>query len=274
MSLLDPFIDPVTSTLATVVATLHTAVTGLGPDPDSGAAWLLSIAGVVVLVRLLLLPLVVRGVRQAHASARARPHLQRLTEQYRDRRDPESIRAFLDERRRLGAEHGVSRLGCLPLLAQVPVWMALYHLLSTVAAGTPVGALTPALVASFGAATILGVPLAAHGYGGSGAHLAVVAGLAGTAALVSYLTQRHLVAANTVTDGMPEAMLTAQQLAPLLSAGGMLLAGGVVPVALLAYWVCSAVWSCGQAAVIQRWFPTPGTPADARRQARSAGAPD
>lgn len=260
-------LDPLSHALATVVATAHSTVTALGADPDGAATWLLSIAGVVVLVRLALLPLVVRGVRQAHAAARARPHLRRLGEEYRERiaaRDPDTMRAFLEERRRLGAEHGVSRLGCLPMLVQVPIWMALYHLLAHVAGGTAVGALTPALVASFGAATLFGVPLAAHGYAGGGVHLAVVAGLAGTAALVSLFTQRHLIAPNTVTEGMPEAMLSAQQLAPLLSAGGMLVAGGVVPVALLAYWVMSGLWTCGQAAVIWRWFPTPGSPAAQR----------
>ena len=263
-------LDPLSQALAGVVATAHATVTALGADPDGAATWLLSIAGVVVLVRLALLPLVVRGVRQAHAAARARPHLQRLSEEYRERiahRDPDTMRTFLEERRRLGEEHGVSRLGCLPALVQVPVWMALYHLLARVAGGTAVGALTPALVASFGAATVLGVPLAAHGYAGGGTHLAVVAGLAGTAALVSLFTQRHLVAPNTVTDGMPEAMVSAQRLAPLLSAGGMLMAGGVAPVALLAYWVMSGLWTCGQAAVIPRWFPTPGSPAAQRRGA-------
>lgn len=262
-------LDPLSHALAAVVAATHTTLGAIGADPHAGATWLLSIAGVVVLVRLALLPLVVRGVRQAHAAARARPHLQRLSEEFKDRRDPDAVRAFMEERRRLGAEHGVSRLGCLPTLAQIPIWMALYHLLAHVSAGTAVGALTPALVASFGAATVVGVPLAAHGYAGGGAHLAVVAGLAGTAALIGYLTQRHLMAPNTVTDGMPEAMISAQQLVPLLSAGGMLVAGGVVPVALLAYWVCSGMWTCAQAAVIRRWFPTPGSPA-ARRAQRSS----
>ncbi|MDQ6523871.1 membrane protein insertase YidC [Nocardioides sp. LHD-245] len=264
-------LDPLSHALATVVAGAHTLVTALGADPDGGGTWLLSIAGVVVIVRLALLPLVVRGVRQAHAGARARPHLKRLSEKYADRRDPESMRAFLEERRRLGAEHGVSRLGCLPTLAQIPVWMALYHLLRQVTAGTAVGALTPTLVASFGAATIAGVPLAAHGYVGGGAtHLAVVAGLAGTAAVVGFVTQRYLVAPTTVTADLPDAMVSAQQLAPLLSAGAMLVAGSAVPVALLAYWVCSSLWTCGQAAVIHRWFPTPGSPAAARAAARGA----
>jgi YidC/Oxa1 family membrane protein insertase len=51
---------------------------------------------------------------------------------------------------------------------------------------------------------------------------------------------------------------------PALSALGLIVAAGVVPVALLAYWVCNSVWTLAQAAVIWRWFPTPGSPA-ARR---------
>lgn len=264
-------LDPLSHALAAVVAGVHTTATTLGADPDAGGTWLLAIAGVVVLVRLALLPLVIRGVRQAHAAARARPHLKELSERYRERlaeREPAGMRAFMEERRELNAEHGLSPLGCLPMLLQIPVWMALYHLLRQVASGSAVGALTPALVASFGAATLFDVPLAAHGYGGSGSHLVVVAGLASTAALLSYVTQRWLVAPNMVTDGMPEAMLSAQRLMPLLSAGGMLLAGGAVPVALLVYWVCSAVWTCGQSAVIRQWFPTPGSPAAAAAAAR------
>ncbi|XBB66207.1 membrane protein insertase YidC [Nocardioides sp. WV_118_6] len=261
---------PLSPALASIVAGTHSLAAALGLDPAGGAAWLLSIAGVVVVVRLALLPLVVRGVRQAHAGARARPHLKELTDRYRGKTDPDSMRAFLAARREVNAEHGISRLGCLPLLLQIPVWMALYHLLSRVADGAAVGALTPALVASFGAATLAGVPLTAHGYlGGGAAHLAVVAALAGTAAALSFVTQRYLVAPTTLAADLPDAMARAQQLAPVLSAGGMLVAGGVVPVALLVYWVCNAVWTLGQSAVVLRWFPTPGSPA-ALARARAA----
>jgi YidC/Oxa1 family membrane protein insertase len=55
-----------------------------------------------------------------------------------------------------------------------------------------------------------------------------------------------------------------QHLLPLLSAAGLLVAGGFVPVALLVYWVCNALWTLAQSAVVTRWFPTPGSPAAAR----------
>lgn len=258
-------LDPLTHALAAVVAAAHTTLTHLGAAPTSSITWLVCLAAVVVVVRLALLPLVVHGVRTAHAGARARPQLQELAKQHRDHlKDPERMRAYLDERRRISAEHGVSRLGCLPLLVQLPVWFALYRVVSDVAAGVPVGAMSSGLVASLGAATLVGVPLADRGYlGGGPTHLLVVAGLAATAAALSFVTQKFLVAPNTVLTDAPEAMLKAQQWMPLLSAVGMVVAGGVVPVALLVYWVVNAMWTCGQSAVVWRWFPTPGSPAAA-----------
>jgi YidC/Oxa1 family membrane protein insertase len=262
-------LDPLSRALAHVIATAHEGLTVLGLDPSSGTVWVLTIAAVVLTVRLALLPLAVHGVRAAHASARARPQLKELAERFRNRKDPDSLRAFARERSSIAAEHRLSTWGCLPMLAQVPVWLALYHLLSDVAGGSPVGAVDAALVASLGAATVLGVPLAERGYLGSGAiHLAVVAALAASAALLSYVTQNYLVAPNTVLDDVPETMLRAHQLMPYLSAAGLLVAGGVVPVALLVYWVINSSWTLGQSAVIARWFPTPGSAAALRHAAR------
>jgi YidC/Oxa1 family membrane protein insertase len=259
-------LDPVSSLLAAVVAAAHHVLTSLGADPGSGTTWLLCIAAVVLVVRVSLLPVVVHGVRLARSSARARPQLRDLQARYRGRTDLGSLRRLREERRDIAAEHRMSRLGCFPMLLQLPVWMGLYHLVAEAAAGTSVGSMTPDLVASLGAATLLGVPLAARGYLGSGlTHLAVVAGLAVVAATLAFVTQRWLVARNTLTEDLPEAVASAQQLIPALSAVSLLVVGGFVPVALLVYWVCSSTWTLGQTAVVVRWFPTPGTPAAAGR---------
>jgi YidC/Oxa1 family membrane protein insertase len=260
-------LDPLSHALAGVVASAHSAVSSIGVAPGSATAWVLCIAAVVAVVRIALLPFAVHGVRLARASARARPQLRALTERYQGRKDADSLRAFAAERRRISAEHNIPRLGFLPLLVQAPMWMALYHLLTQAAAGTPVGATDTGLVASLGAATLLGVPLAQRGYLGVGwTHLVVVAGLAGTAALLSFLTQKYLVAPNTITADVPEAMARLQHLLPALSAVGMLIAGGFVPVAMIIYWVCNSLWTLGQSAVIWRWFPTPGSPAATRAE--------
>lgn len=259
-------LDPLSHALAALVTAAHTGLTSLGADPDSGTTWVLCLALVVLAVRLALLPLVVRGVRHAHASARARPQLRALQERYRHRTDLEGRQELAREARRLAAEHRVPRLGLLPALVQLPIWIALYRLVSDVAAGSTVGALSSALVASFGAATVLAVPLADRGYLGAGwPHLVAVAGLASVAAVLSFVTQRWLVAPNALGGDVPEAVVRAQQLMPAISAVGLLVAGGVVPVALLVYWVCNGTWTLGQSYVVWRWFPTPGSPAAARR---------
>jgi len=216
-------LDPISHVLAAVLAMAHTGLVSLGADPGSGTTWVLCVAVLVVVVRAALLPLVAHGVRRAHVAARARPQLSDL----------------------------------LPLI-QLPILLALYHLLSDVAAGVAVGAVTPHLVASLGAATLLGLPLAERGYLGAGwSHLAVVGGLAVVAALLSYATQRFLLAPSAVLGDVPDAIARIHQLLPALSAAGLLVAGGAVPVALLVYWVCSSIWTLGQSAVIRRWFPTP-----------------
>jgi len=261
-------LDPLSHALASVVAVTHSGLTSLGADPASGLTWTLCIAAVVAVVRVALLPLVVHGVRQAHAAARARPQLQALQERFRKRTDPESLRQMMSQRRQIAADHRMSRLGCLPLVVQVPVWLALYHLMADVASGVAVGAMDSGLAASLSAATLLGVPLAGRGYLGAGwEHLMVVAGLAGAAALLTYAAHKYLVAPNTVTSDVPEALSTAQQLMPALSAVGLLVAGGVVPVALLVYWVCNSTWTLTQSAIVWRWFPTPGSPAATRVRA-------
>jgi YidC/Oxa1 family membrane protein insertase len=55
-----------------------------------------------------------------------------------------------------------------------------------------------------------------------------------------------------------------QQMMPTISAVGLVVAGGAVPVALLVYWVCNSAWTLGQSAVVWRWFPTPGSGAAGR----------
>ncbi|QWC86473.1 membrane protein insertase YidC [Nocardioidaceae bacterium] len=266
-------LDPLSHALAQTLHLAHAGLTALGPDPASGLVWTASVAVLVVTVRLLLLPFAVHGVRTAHAAARARPQLRALAETYRERQDPASVRAYAEERRRVAAEHRLSPWGCLPVLVQVPIWFALFHLLSDLAAGTPVGAVDTGLVASFGAATLVGVPLAQHGYAGLDVtHLAVIAGLAAAAATLSFVTQRFLVLPNAVPYDGGTVMTQVLQAMPLLSAVALLVTSAFVPVALLVYWVVNSSWTLLQTAVVVRWWPTPGSPAAQRAALRRRAA--
>ena len=117
---------------------------------------------------------------------------------------------------------------------------------------------------------MFGVPLAERGYLGAGsAHVAVVGGLAGTAAVLSYITQKYLVVPNTVLTDVPEAMAQTQQMMPALSALGLLVAGGIVPVALLIYWVCNAARTLAQSG-----SSGAGSPLQGHRRPHGAADPD
>lgn len=261
-SLLHPFAQLVAAALAAA----HTGLSTVGLDPAGGLTWVLSIALLVVGVRVVLLPLTVHGVRLARAGASARPELEALRRRYRGRTDVESLRAMREEQRRIQAEHGVPRTGCLPVLLQLPILFALYQVLSQVANGQPVGAMDLTLVASAGSASLLGLGLAerAGRWGdllASPRQLLVIAVLALLSAGLSFVTQRWFVLPNLVLAGLPEPMADAQRLMPVLSAVGVLTAAAVVPAGLLVYWVVSNAWTLGQQAVVARWFPTPGSAA-------------
>lgn len=259
-------LDPLKNVLSILMSAAHGLATDLGADPGGALAWCLSIAAIVAVVRTLLLPITVQQVRNARRMALARPHLQELAQRYKGRTDADSLRAMMEERRAVSAEHGVSRLGCLPVLLQLPVWFALYHLVSDVAAGSTVGAMDASQVRLFDAARLFGVGLSDSGFlDHSGSHLSVVLTLGGLAAAVSFITQRFFVLPNTTTEGMPEAMQQATRVMPTVSALGLLAAGAFVPVGLLVYWVLSQAWTLVQSFVAWRWFPSPGTPAAQRR---------
>ena len=268
---------PFAHLVAAVLATAHTLLTSLGLPAHSGMTWVLAIAGLVVGVRTLLLPLTVHGVKLARASANARPALTELRTRYEGRTDLESLRAMREEQLAIQAEHGVPRAGCLPMLLQLPILFALYGVLAAVARGEAIGAMDPGLVSSLGSASVLGVGLAERlgswsGLGGDPAQPAVIVGLALTSAVLSYATQRWFTLPNMVLDGMPAAVADVQRMMPMLSALGLLAASAAVPVGLLVYWVASNGYTLVQQAVVVRWFPTPGSPAHDAWTARRAPA--
>lgn len=259
--------------VAGVLATAHTQLTMLGLAPDSGLTWALAIALLVVAVRVALLPLVAHGIRTARATAAARPALQEVARRYAGKRDLESLQAMRAEQRAIQSEHGVSALGCLPILLQLPILFALYAVLSDVANRHPIGAMDAALVASAGSASLLGVALADR-WGGAWAaspwHALVVVALALASAGLSYVTQRWFVLPNMTLEGLPQQMVDVHRLLPAISAVGVLVAAGAVPVGLLVYWLASNAWTLAQSAVVCRWFPTPGSAAHAAWEVRRA----
>ncbi|GAB3447445.1 hypothetical protein GCM10027517_31290 [Phycicoccus ginsengisoli] len=263
-------INPVSHVLAAVLAGAHTLATSLGLAPGSAGAWLAALALLVVAVRGVTVPLVVRGVRDSHARAHARPQLLALQARYAGRLDAEGLRRLRAERKAVHAEHGVASWGLAPALLQLPLLLALYRVVSQVTAGHPLGALDAGLVASAASASVLGVHLSSR-LGQLPSHpqgLVLLAAVALGSALLSWATSRWFTVPMTDPTGQPELLVAAQRWLPAAGAVGVLAAAWVVPAGLVAYWFLSNLWTFAQQGLVWRFAPTPGSPAAQRRAAR------
>lgn len=77
----------------------------------------------VLIVRTLILPLTVKSVKSSKAMQAIQPEMQKLKEQFKD--DPQRMQ---QEQMRLFQENKVNpAAGCLPLIVQMPIFIALYN---------------------------------------------------------------------------------------------------------------------------------------------------
>jgi YidC/Oxa1 family membrane protein insertase len=90
-----------------------------------GFQWGLSIIALTVLVRALLIPLTVKQFRSMQSLQRLAPEIKALQEKYKDDRQ-----RLNQEMMRFYQENKVNPFGsCLPLVAQMPVFFALFYML-------------------------------------------------------------------------------------------------------------------------------------------------
>ncbi|MCW2993562.1 MAG: YidC/Oxa1 family rane protein insertase [Conexibacter sp.] len=90
-----------------------------------GASWGLSIILLTIVVRALLLPLAVKQFRSMQALQRIAPHLKVLQEKYKDDKP-----RLQQETMKFYQEHKVNPFAsCLPLVAQLPVFLSLFYML-------------------------------------------------------------------------------------------------------------------------------------------------
>lgn len=88
-------------------------------------SYAVSIILLTVFIRLLLLPLGIKQVRSMHAMTRLQPKVKAIQTKYKGNRARQQ-----EEIQKLYQEHGVSPLGgCLPMVLQIPVLIALYSVL-------------------------------------------------------------------------------------------------------------------------------------------------
>ncbi|WP_245628142.1 membrane protein insertase YidC [Shouchella shacheensis] len=87
----------------------------------------LAIIAVTILFRLLLLPLMVKQTKSMKAMQQLQPEMQKLRETY-SAKDQRTQQKMQQEMQALFAKHKVNPFaGCLPLIIQMPIFLAIYH---------------------------------------------------------------------------------------------------------------------------------------------------
>lgn len=265
MNPLDAVMAPVQTSISWVLLHAVQLLGLVGLAPTQGATWFAAVAVLVLAIRIALIPLTLRQVRMARATAAMAPHLRALQARYQGRTDADSRRSLAEESAALRREHGAGLLGCLPTLLQAPIFYGLFRVLRAVSQDHEIGQLGQTLVDQANSATMLGARLAdtvLTARTGTGHVVAVLVVLA--AALATLVTQRRQHRLNTPLQdpGDPTATLSRVMvhLAPVMLA----FSGLWLPLGVLTYWLVSNLWALAQQLIVIRYLPTPGTPAHAR----------
>src|SRR6187455_554263 len=131
MSWFDGLLKPIMVVVAWIMVQFHALLTSLGLDPEGGAAWALSIVGLVIVIRILLIPLFFRQIKASRGMQLLAPEMQAIQKKYKGKSDPASREAMSRETMELYRKHGTNPLAsCLPILLQAPIFFALFRVLN------------------------------------------------------------------------------------------------------------------------------------------------
>ncbi|MDA2805574.1 YidC/Oxa1 family membrane protein insertase [Nocardiopsis suaedae] len=240
---------PIAAAIA-AASTAVSAITALLAPLFGGAAAAAAVIALTVLVRLALLPLSRAQVRAEKQRARLAPRIRELQREHG--KNPQRL---VEEQQRVYAEEGTSPLaGCLPMLAQTPVFLVLYGLfISPEVSGGPNGLLEHAL-----GPVPLGSTLADAVASGPGA-VAVFAVLIAVVAAAAWATRRWLTLPAMRQNGQG-ADGEGRGGAPALPGRELMTylpfmtvaAAAVVPLAAGLYLATSTAWTVGERLLLRR----------------------
>jgi YidC/Oxa1 family membrane protein insertase len=271
-------LDPLNNVVAWVIMRLHA---GLGAlfGASSGLAWGLSIAFLVIIIRLCLVPLFVKQVHAQRKMAQHAPQLQELRKKYKG--DKQRLN---EETMKFYKENGVNPLaGCLPMIPQMIVFFSLFSVLRFIADWKPGSPLkygfTEPIVRSAQEAKIFGVHLGdklLFAHPSPPLHVAVVIAITVViSATTTFMTvrqsaKRGLMQTGTVDPDNPMAQSQKymQYIVPFFSLTGLYWQYGLV-----LYWVTTNLWTLGQQYFMFRNWEPIGAAAGSATASAGTGAP-
>ena len=278
---MDGLLMPLKVAEAWVMVTIHKLLVAIGMSDGPGPAWVLSIVGLTVAVRVLIMPLFVKQIRSSRGMQAMQPELRALQNKYKGKKDPASQERMREEMMALYRKHGTNPLSsCLPMLIQIPIFFALFRVLARLqeiansassAHPVKIGPLTPALAADVQASSLFGAPLSSSFMNGSSATVKIV-----TMVLIVLMTATQFYTMHQLTmKNMPKSVTESDN--PAMRSQRMMMygmpliffiTGPQFQVGVLIYWLVSNVWTMGQQWWTIRNMPAVGSEAYKKRQER------
>ena len=276
-------IDWLATGVSWILVQFHALFSAVGMDPASGWTWTFSIVGLVVVIRILLIPLFVKQIKAQRNMQIIQPRIKEIQKKYAGDREKQS-----QEMMKIYKETGTNPLSsCLPILLQAPIFFALFTVLQGIAMYNPDNPDYEApgvfaweqyasLLPQAHDASIFGAPLYGYFMGASEVAadgfnplntriLSFVLIILMTA--TTFLTQRQLIVKNSAPDNP----FVKQQKILLYVFPLVFAIGGInFPIGVLIYWMTTNLWTMGQQFYVIRNNPQPGTPAFDAWEARKA----
>src|SRR3712207_5566130 len=131
MDIIGTILWPIKWVIELILVGFHTLWSSIGLDADAGITWVLSIVGLVLIVRAALIPVFVKQIKSQRKTLEIAPQLKKIQDKYRGKRDQFSREAMSRETMELYKRHGTSPFSsCLPLLIQMPIFFGLFSVLN------------------------------------------------------------------------------------------------------------------------------------------------
>ena len=268
-------LNPLYNIVSGVIVFIHKLLSPVFGS-NSGVTWSLSIMGLVVIIRIILIPLFVKQIKSQRALTALQPHMKEIQKKYKDDRQKQS-----EEMMKLYKEHKTNPLAsCFPILAQAPIFFALFTVLNGIAAKTDEGVSAPIArgflkgeyLDSAAQATFFGAKISESFLGSTELTVKIVTVLLIVfMSATTFTTQRQL-----MVKGMPKMdasnnmMLQQQKIMLYLFPVIFAISGVNFPVGVLIYWSTTNLWTWGQQYYVIKRNPTPGSPAYEELQRKRA----
>ena len=276
---MDTLLWPLKVAVAWVMVTIHKALIFVGFPDGAGIAWVLSIIGLTIVVRLLIMPLFVKQIRASRGMQLLQPEMQALQAKYKGKKDPESRQRINEDMMALYRKHGTKPMSsCLPILVQMPIFFALFRVLASlgqVASGTygrpSIGPLTQELAKQVQDSSVFGASLSSSFMNSDDTQVKIV-----TVAMIIIMsvTQWYTMAQLTMKNMSAESknsdnpMIRSQRMMMYVMPVIFAVSGVNFQIGVLVYWVISNLWTMGQQFFTIRNMPAPGSEAEKKYRAR------